>query len=97
MSGTRAASKYTDADNIAARMALLNRGVRMRTLLGTFGPFNAGTTQSFKLRNLGIMTHLDVRVTATQAASATLTASSLAPWKDGSPPTWCRRCASSGS
>lgn len=73
-------AKYTDAQNTADRMTLLKTGVRMTTKLGTFGPYTAGQIANIRLRNVGIITGLRVRLTATQAASATLTASPLAPY-----------------
>lgn len=72
--------KYNGQDNARDRMALLYSGTRMRTKLGKFGPFTAGQTTNIKLRNIGVITGLDVRVTATTSVSATLTASPLAPY-----------------
>jgi hypothetical protein len=79
MSGTQQ-PKYTPAQNIADRMNLLQTGVRMTTRLGTFGPYSAGQIANIRLQNVGIITGLRLRVTATQAASVALTASPLAPY-----------------
>lgn len=66
MSGTAgAAQKYTYAQNINDRAALLATGVPMETLLGTFGPYTLGSTAQIRLRNVGVITGLEVRVTAT--------------------------------
>jgi hypothetical protein len=73
--------KYTDANNAADRMELLYRGVRMRTLLGTFGPYSLGQIANIKLRNVGVITGLDVRVTGTVTCpGAAPTAGALAPY-----------------
>jgi len=73
-------AKYTDDDNLRARMVLLKTGIRMKSLLGTFGPYSAGQIANIKLRNVGVITHLDVRVTAVTTVSSPLTASVLAPY-----------------
>lgn len=75
-----AQAKYTDANNVQDRLELLRSGVRMRSLLGTYGPYSAGQIANIKLRNVGVITHLDVRVTATTTVSSALTASVLAPY-----------------
>lgn len=78
MSGTQ--QKYTPAQNYADRMSLLATGVPMQTKLGTFGPFNLGQTASIRLRNVGVITGLSVRITANVTISATATASPLGPY-----------------
>lgn len=69
------------AQNMADRMELLYRGVRMKTKLGVFGPYTLGQIANIKLRNVGVITHLEVRVQAAiTIAGGTPTASSLAPY-----------------
>lgn len=57
--------RRAEAQNMNDRMALIHGGVRMRALLGTFGPFVLGQVANIRLRNVGIITGLDVRVTGT--------------------------------
>lgn len=70
-----------DAQNGADRMELLYRGVRMQTYLGSYGPYTLGQIANIKLRNVGVITGLDVRVSAAiTIAGGTPTASVLAPY-----------------
>ncbi len=83
MSGTATApaqSKYTAAQNASDRATLLQTGVRVRANLGTFSGFTAGQRASIKMRNVGVITGIFVRVTASVTISATMTASPLAPY-----------------
>ena len=76
-----AASKYTYAQNIADRGTLLSTGVPMETLLGTFGPYSLGQTAQIRLRNVGVITGLELRVSATVTiATDEPTPSPLAPY-----------------
>jgi len=74
--------KYSYAQNITDRGILLSTGVPMETLLGTFGPYAMGQTAQIRLRNLGVTTGLEVRISATVTITGgdTATASPLAPW-----------------
>ena len=75
-----AASKYTAAQNAMDRQTLLTTGVRVRANLGTFSGYTAGQRASIKLRNVGIMTGIFVRVTAILDITAAMTASPFAPY-----------------
>lgn len=80
--GAPAQSKYTYAQNISDRGVLLTTGVPMETLLGTFGPYSLGSTAQIRLRNVGVITGLEARITASVSitASDTATASPFAPY-----------------
>lgn len=81
MSGSAAApAKYTRAQNIADRMTLVQTGVPMRTKLGTFGPYTPGQIASIRLRNVGVITGLRVRVRAAITSGGAMTAQSFAPY-----------------
>jgi hypothetical protein len=76
-----AASKYSYAQNVNDRGVLLSTGVPMETLLGTFGPYALGSTAQIRLRNVGVITGLEVRVTATVTiATDSPTPSPMAPY-----------------
>lgn len=85
MSGTTLTAAQTQQANIAkavaanavARQDLITNGVRMRANLGIFGPFTAGQRASIKMRNVGVMTGIFVRVTGNVSITAAATAS---PW-----------------
>ena len=87
MSGTTTASsasgtatKYTPAQNLADRATLIATGIRVRANLGTFGGYTAGSRASIKLRNVGVLTGIMVRVTANVTITAAMTESPLGPW-----------------
>lgn len=79
MSGT--APKYTVGQNMQDRMTLLATGVSMIANLGTFGPYLPGATASIRLRNVGVITELKVRLTASVTiATHVTTASPFGPY-----------------
>jgi hypothetical protein len=65
---------------MADRLTLLSTGVPMQSLLGTFGPYSLGQTAQIRLRNVGVLTGLSVRVVASLAITGTMTASPLGPY-----------------
>lgn len=81
MSGSNQQQKYTPGQNLADRQALLATGVRMRANLGTQTGNGPGSTVQFKLRNVGIITRLKVRVTCNVTiATHALTPSAFGPY-----------------
>jgi hypothetical protein len=76
-SGSNSGSGYTVAQNMSDRMTLLRSGVPMTANLGTFGPFQPGTNNQIKLRNVGVITRLRVRITASITITTAMTASPL--------------------
>ena len=81
-SATSSSQQQTSQANLAARQALLTTGVHEFIKVGTFGPFLPGNTARIKLLNIGIMTELYCRVTATadNTGTAAATASPIAPY-----------------
>lgn len=79
MSSTTQSGGYTVAQNSKDRISLLKGGVPMSAELGTYGPFSLGQNTQIKLRNVGVITRLRVRVSATVDITATMTASPLGP------------------
>jgi hypothetical protein len=77
MSGS---SNYTPAQNASDRMSLLRGGVPMTANIGTYGPFAPGQSVQIKLRNVGVITRLRARVTATLDITAAMTASPFGPY-----------------
>ncbi len=77
---TGSASKYTPAQNLSDRATLLATGIRVRANIGTFGGYTAGNVARIKLRNVGVLTGLMVRVTANVSITAAMTESPLGPW-----------------
>jgi hypothetical protein len=75
LSATITAPKYTAQNNLSDRYALLASGVPQTVKLGTFGPYLAGQTAQIRTRNVGVMTGLRVRVTA----SVTITTAAATP------------------
>lgn len=60
-----ASQQMTAAQNAAARQQLLTTGVHEYIKVGTFGPFSPGQTARMKLINIGVLTEVIARVTAT--------------------------------
>jgi hypothetical protein len=77
ISSNSTSSNYTTAQNASDRLTLLRTGVPMTANLGSFGPFAMGASTQIKLRNVGVITRLRVRVTAAITITATMTASPL--------------------
>ncbi len=78
MSGSQA--QYSVAQNLQDRATLLRNGVPTTANLGTFGPFTLGQSTQIKLRNVGVITRLRVRLTAAMTITAAMTASPLGPY-----------------
>src|SRR5271169_1611425 len=74
------AKQYTWGQNLIDRGTLLNTGIKMRTRLGTFGPFTMGQMARIKLRNVGIITGLKMFVYADCNPTTVQTLSPLAPY-----------------
>ncbi len=72
--------KYSPAQNMADRQTLLATGVPMQTKLGTFTASGLGSVLQVRLRNVGIITGLSVRVTVSLNISGAMTASPLGPY-----------------
>lgn len=72
----------TAAQNLAARQQLLQTGVHEFIKTGTFGPFLPGQTARIRLKNIGVMTELYARITASADNTGTVAASPspLAPY-----------------
>ncbi len=66
--------QMTAAENAAARNALLTTGVHEYIKVGTFGPFSPGQTARMKLINIGVLTEVIARITATVDNSGTAAA-----------------------
>lgn len=79
MSGSTA-KQYTVAQNLSDRNTLLMSGVRMRANLGSFTGYGLGSRAAIKLRNVGVMTGLLVRVAANISITAAMTDSPWGPW-----------------
>lgn len=79
MSGS--APKYTVNQNMQDRMVLLGTGVAMQAKLGDFGPYLPGATAQIRLRNVGVITGLKVRLTASVTiTTAVAVASPFGPY-----------------
>lgn len=79
--GAAGSSNYTAAQNLNDRATLLGTAVPMIANLGTFGPYQPGQVANIRLRNVGIMTRLKVRATASVTiATANVTASPFGPY-----------------
>lgn len=73
--------QYSVGQNLADRAHLLGSAIPMIANLGQFGSYSLGQTAQIKLRNVGIMTRLKIRVTATLNITVhTTTASPFGPY-----------------
>lgn len=61
MNGNQAQAQQ---QNVAARRALLMTGTPMRKNVGTFGPYSPGQQAQIQLLNVGVLTSLDLVITA---------------------------------
>lgn len=73
-------SSYTLNQNYVDRHTLLTTGVPMAANIGTYGPFTSGASTQIKLRNVGVITRLRLRVTASVNVTAATTASPFGPY-----------------
>lgn len=69
--------QQTIQQNSNARNALLATGTPMRKNLGVAGPFSPGQTARVKLDNIGVLTSLDIVVTASIDITSAATASKV--------------------
>lgn len=75
------AQQYTPAMNMQDRMTLLSTGVPCVAYLGSFGAYSLGNLAIIKLRNVGVITKLRIRVTASVTiATAAAVASPYGPY-----------------
>ena len=76
MNAAQTAQQAAVNQNYAARRYLLKTGTPMRKHVGTFGPFAPGAgQQNFQLLNVGVLTSIDLVVTAQITVATTTTPS----------------------
>ncbi len=78
-SGAQTAAAAVQA-NLQNRSLLLQTATPMRKLLGTYGPFTAGQLATIKLRNVGILTGVDLVVTGNITITTAAVPTSYGPF-----------------